>query len=101
MHIPVHENKRYIDNTWSPEGRFGGTVIDCYNDSGDIAGGGTPSMFELEGVSPAGDLGLGESIEFSVTVHFYQLADIKNMDLLFLIFHDLTGIDLHEEKFED
>lgn len=99
MNVPLTARK-YIDNRWVPDERFYGTVIDCYNDSGDIAGKGPISMFELEGVSPPVMAQKpDESNLFAVTVQYFK-TDPSKIEILYGILNKMTGIDLKKEDYK-
>lgn len=98
MNVP-RESGRYIDNRWVPEGKFNGTMIDCYNDSGSIAGGGPVSMYELEGVAPVHIQRPGNQNVLTVTVRQFK-ADPSNIEILYSILNQMTGVDLTRENYK-
>lgn len=98
MQVPVTD-ERYIDNRWKPEGRFGGTCIDIYNDGGAIAGQGADSMYELEGVCHVKNIAPGQSIGMTINTHQFQLKNGANRVLLYNILNQMTNVDLTEETF--
>ncbi len=96
--FPV-ENALYVDNTWNPSGRYGGTAFDCYNDSGAIAATGDYSMFELEGISPVRTVKPGGHLEYSMTVDYYKVDLKQAPGILYDIIKDTTGVTLDENVF--
>lgn len=99
MNVSLITAGKRIDNRWVPEERFNGTIIDCYNDSGDIAGNGPVSMFELEGVSPVRVQKPGERNVFGVSVRYFK-TDPSNIGILYDILNKTVGVDLRKETYK-
>jgi len=80
----------YMDNMWGGPhtNPFVGDAANAYND-GAGEGGGTPSFFELESLSPTQELNTGESIRHShCTAHF-----LGDPDEIRTLCHAALGID--------